>query len=558
MKPLDASGASGVIAPEADRSLLEQARDQAAAATQQASAVPSDQQAILDLPMPQLPADLPPIEPPEFVLAQKITEEGPGVGAGPVGMPGLSGLGAPVSTPEDVLSGLPPEASALIGDAEAVINHAAAPVLDAAHGVLGQAGSAVSNVLGGSSAASAASAAGAGATPAAAALPALPADPVGALMSGIALPALPGIDVLFKPILDLLGSFGTGVMGAFDPTAILSQSSKVIEMAMQVGKGSLGAVEQVWQSQAATAAQDAGQKANSEGLETSQRGIDISELTQRAAAVVQQGNAQLTAIATSFAGQAVALAPVIMTPPAQATLMATATEHLGQAVSVVNATRGDLAGKTAELNGLVSQLVGQNGPAPQEIAQAVMQNVGEPLMSQAEEVATTAAGFDSGTSGTNGLSTSAASYGSGGSAGSGGGAGAFGTGGFGRGGSGGSAGRAGSGGVAGIPSLPGTSGAPGGVALPGGMRAPVAGMPMGAGLGTTPASSSGFMGGPGAAGAAGQRNNNEDEHSRNVDPYRSRTGNDDLTGPLGESTPEVIGATSADEGDGSDYYQDQF
>lgn len=308
-------------------------------------------------------------------------------------------------------------------------------------------------------------------------------------------------------------------------------------MAMQVGKGSLGAVEQVWQSQAATAAQDAGQKANSEGMETSQRGIDISELTQRAAAVVQQGNAQLTTIATSFASQAVALAPVIMTPPAQATLMATATEHLGQAVSVVNATRGDLAGKTAELNGLVSQLVGQNGPAPAEIAQAVMQNVGEPLMSQAEEVATTAAGFDSGTSATNGLSTSAASYGSGGSAGSGGGAGAFGTGGFGRGGSGGSAGRAGSGGVAGIPSLPGTSGAPGGVALPGGMRAPVAGMPMGAGLGTTPASSSGFMGGPGAAGAAGQRNNNEDEHSRNVDPYRSRTGNDDLTGPLGESTP---------------------
>ncbi|NEW43024.1 hypothetical protein GV792_16700 [Nocardia cyriacigeorgica] len=555
MKPLDSPGASGIIAPEANRSVVEQVLDQTAAAAQQASAVPVEQQAILDLPMPQLPADLPPIEPPEFVLAQKITDEGPGMGAAPMGMPGLSGLGAPASAPEDILSGLPPEVSALVGDAGAVVNHAAAPVLDAAQGVLGQAGGAVSGALGGSPVAGAASAAGTAATPAAAAA-ALPADPVGALMSGLALPAIPGIDVLFKPILDLLGSFGTGVMGAFDPTALLSQSSKVIEMAMQVGKGSLGAVEQVWESQAATSAQDAGVKANSEGLETSQRGIDISELTQRAAAVVQQGNAQLTTIATSFASQAVALAPVIMTPPAQASLVATATEHLGQAVSVVNATRGDLMGKTAELNGLVSQLVGQNGPAPAEIAQSVMQNVGEPLMSQAEEVATTAAGFDSGT-GTSGASTTAASYGSGGSSGTGGSGGAFGTG-FGRsGGSGGSMGRGGAGGVSGIPSLPGTSGAPGGVALPGGMRAPIAGMPTGSGLGTTAASSSGFMGGPGAAGAAGQRNN-EDEHSRNVDPYRSRTGNDDLTGPLGESTPEVIGATSTDEGDGSDYYQDQF
>ncbi|MFE3443257.1 hypothetical protein ACFXNW_09505 [Nocardia sp. NPDC059180] len=553
MKPLDAPGASGVIAPEANQSVVEQALDQAAAAAQQASAVPVEQQAILDLPMPQLPADLPPIEPPEFVLAKKITDEGPGMGAAPGGMPGLSGLGAPASAPQDILGGLSPEVSTLVGEAAAVVNHAAAPVLEAAQGVLGQAGGA----LGGSSGAGAASVAGAAATPAAAAA-ALPADPVGALMSGLALPAIPGIDVLFKPILDLLGSFGTGVMGAFDPTALLSQSSKVIEMAMQVGKGSLGAVEQVWESQAATSAQDAGTKANSEGLETSQRGIDISELTQRAASVVQQGNAQLTTIATSFASQAVALAPVIMTPPAQASLVATATEHLGQAVSVVNATRGDLMGKTAELNGLVSQLVGQNGPAPAEVAQAVMQNVGEPLMSQAEEAATTAAGFDSGTgTGTSGASTTAASYGSGGASGTGGSGGAFGTG-FGRsGGSGGSMGRGGAGGVTGIPSLPGTSGVPGGVALPGGMRAPVAGMPLGSSLGTTPASSSGFMGGPGAAGAGGQRNN-EDEHGRNVDPYRSRTGNDDLTGPLGESTPEVIGATSTDEGDGSDYYQDQF
>jgi hypothetical protein len=63
------------------------------------------------------------------------------------------------------------------------------------------------------------------------------------------------------------------------------------------------------------------------------------------------------------------------------------------------------------------------------------------------------------------------------------------------------------------------------------------------------------MGGP--AGAAGQRGN-DDEHSRSVQPYLSPTGNDDLTGPLGESTPDVIGATHSDEIISSDYEQDQF
>ena len=45
-----------------------------------------------------------------------------------------------------------------------------------------------------------------------------------------------------------------------------------------------------------------------------------------------------------------------------------------------------------------------------------------------------------------------------------------------------------------------------------------------------------------------QRSNDE-EHGRTVQPYQSRTGNDDLTGPLGESTPEVIGAVHEDERD---------
>ncbi|MEV6426999.1 hypothetical protein [Nocardia sp. NPDC051463] len=549
MKPLDTAN-SGVIAPTDQTA---SAVDHTAAAAQQSAinAVQSaPSQGLIDVPLGQLPADMPPIEPPEFYLARKISEDSQTLGATPAGMPGLSGN--PASDPSDILAGLPSDVSNMLDSANAAIGHAAAPVLGAAQGVLGQAHGAL-----GGGAGAAASATPAAAVPDMSALPALPADPVAALMSGLTLPALPGVDVLFKPILDLLGSFGTGILGAIDPTKILAESSKVIESAMQVGKGSMATVDQLWQGQAARNAQVAGQKANTEGQDTSQRGFDISDLTTKAAAVVQQGNVQLTGIATSFAAQAAALAPLILTPPAQASLIATATEHLGQAVGVANATRGDLAGKTAELSGLVNQLIAPGGlPQPQEVAQAVMQNIGEPIVAQAQEVAQdtgtkAASALDTGGSGL-GASTNPASANPSSPGGTGSPSGAIG-----------SPSRSGIPSRSGSPSSPATPRAGGlpGATVPPALR-PVAGMPgssLGSGASTTPAGAgnSSFMGG-GAPGAAGQRGNDNDEHARNVDPYQSRTGNDDLTGPLGESTPDVIGATHSDEMVSSDYEQDQF
>ncbi|WP_406278939.1 hypothetical protein OH799_11095 [Nocardia sp. NBC_00881] len=520
MRPLD----SGVIAPEGP--VVEHAAEQNVAIGQQTvldALQNSPAQAVLDLPLPQLPDDMPPIEPPAFVLSRKISEDQHTLGAVPAGLPGLNGAAGPGA--QDI-PGVPHEVSALLGDTGAAINHAAAPVVEGVlSGGLTDAPTAVAAAV----------------NQAAAALPPLPADPVAALMQGVALPGLPGVDMLMKPILDLLGSFGTGVVGALDPTAILSQSSKVIEMAMQVGKGSMATVDQLWQSQAARNAQVTSQQANVEGHETSQRGIDISELTQRAAAVVQQGNAQLLGIASSFATQATALAPVILTPPAQATLIASATEHLGHAMGVVNATRGDLAGKTAELSGMVQQLVAPGGgPAPQELAQAVAQTVGQPILEQAQstatDTATKAAGLDSYAPGTPSTTPSSvhtphspsANHGV-------------------------PSGFPGSPGRPGTPSVPKPTGLPGSAAPP--IR-PIAGAPFGPGApGTTPSGANSFMGSPAAG--AGQRGSDE-EHSRTVQPYLSPTGNDDLTGSLGESTPDVIGATHSDEIISSNYEQDQF
>ncbi|MEU7138882.1 hypothetical protein ABZ942_05470 [Nocardia sp. NPDC046473] len=553
MKPLD----SGVIAPE--ELAMAHSADQHVAIAQQAvldATHNSAAQAILDVPLGQVPDDMPPFEPPEFVLSKRLSEDQHNALGMPGGMPGLNGNQTPDA---QGISGVPSDVSALLGDTHNALQHVAAPVhqaLDQATGVLnGAVGSTPSTVAAAISQATAA-------IPTS--LPALPADPVAALMQGISVPALPGVDMLIKPILDLLSSFGTGVIGALDPTAILSQSSKVIDMAMQVGKGSMTTVEQLWQSQAARNAQATSQQNNVQGQETSKRGIDISDLTQKAAAVVQQGNGQLLTVASSFATQAAAMAPVILTPPAQAALMASATEHLGQAVGIVNATRGDLAGKTGELSGMVQQLVAPGGgPAPQEVAQALAQNVGQPILEQAQstasDTATQAAGLNSPTGTPN--STTAASVTSPSSPST-----------TSHGiptGVPGSPSRTGAGSPSSRPSTPGISSMPKVTALPGTSMSPIrpiSGVPGSTGFGpgatgspSTSAAGTGagnsFMGG-GAGAAGGQRG--EDEHSRTVQPYQSATGNDDLTGPLGESTPDVIGATHSDEIVTSDYEQDQF
>ncbi|WP_328663947.1 hypothetical protein [Nocardia salmonicida] len=543
MKPL--SSDTGVIAPDAAMAAAD------AATASVLGAVPLDSQAILDVSLMQVPEDVAADEEAVFTLAQKITDEAQNGSMSPAGLGGLGGLGTGVQ-PQDILSGVAEDASSALSGLQGTVAQVAAPASAAALTAFDQAKSALT----GTSGAGAANTSGASTS---AAATTLTEDPVAALMSGLSLPALPGVDTLFQPFLDLLSSFGTGVFSGLDPTTILSNSSAVIEQAMSLAQGGVKTVQQVWEGQAADAATTASQQAQTQGQDTSQRGIDISALTQQAAAVVQTGNAQLTTIATTFAAQATALAPTIMLPPTQATLIGLATTHLGEAVSVVNVTRGQLMGYTGELSGVVGQLASQSGlPSPEEVLSAASENIGEPLLTQAEEAftgggdsSTTAASTTAGT--TSPGSTTASSLGSGGSGGSGGGSGAsLGALGTARGGAGGSsAGTPGAG-------TPKTTAAVPGAAVPAGRVMPTVNA---MGSGTTTAAStggtSGMMGGGAGAGGGAGRGNNEEEHGRTVQPYQSRTGNDDLTGPLGESTPDVIGAVHEDERD-EDATADRF
>ncbi|MFC9362233.1 hypothetical protein ACFTZB_37370, partial [Rhodococcus sp. NPDC057014] len=190
--------------------------------------------------------------------------------------------------------------------------------------------------------------------PALPSLPPLPPNPVEALLQGHALPALPGVDELFKPLTDLAGSFGTGTFGAFDPTSVLDMSSGLIDQAMSMSLSGLKVLDQIWQSQAAQAAQSQGVQAQASGTELSERGTEIATTTQTAAASVARGNANLMTISESFAATAVAAAPMVLTPPGQAMLLASAAEHLKAAIGVVTQTRTELNEQTLTMNGLAA------------------------------------------------------------------------------------------------------------------------------------------------------------------------------------------------------------
>lgn len=362
----------------------------------------------------------------------------------------------------------------------------------------------------------------------------LPADPVGDPMKGLALPAIPGLDALFAPFLQLLQAFGTGVLGQLNPATVLSTGSKVIESAAQIGGGALTTVESLWQGEASQSAQESGRQARDHGQETARRGFELSAITDQAAAVVRHGNIQLTAIAQAFAAEATALAPLILTPLGQTALIASATRHLGEAVTVVNTTRGELSVYTAQVQGLIGQLVGQGGgPTPAEVAQALTQNVGGPILEQATELLESgvrAATFTPGDPTESDLSGGLPDTSPAGISGGGGGLGSGGPGGL-------------SGGLLSAPGGPGSS-------IPGGTITNSAD-PFGAGSAGVPGlggpAGSGFLGSPAAAGA-GKGGAGEVPHGRTVQPHRSPAAECELTGNLGAFAPGVIG----DAGDPAD------
>lgn len=210
--------------------------------------------------------------------------------------------------------------------------------------------------------------------------PELPQGAADLIMQGISLPSLPGVDQLFTPLIQLAQSLGSGVFSGVDPVNVLSSASALIDKAAGLSTQGLSSVSQTWSGAGNQAATQINEVAQRSGSELSDRGNAISQTTAAAAESVQRGNAQLATIAQSFASAVVAAAPIALTPPGQAMLLAAAAEHMQAAIAAVNATRSEMLAHTATMNSLAGSIPVPAPPVSDALAAAA------PLAQQASEL----------------------------------------------------------------------------------------------------------------------------------------------------------------------------
>lgn len=186
-------------------------------------------------------------------------------------------------------------------------------------------------------------------------------DAITEVLQSLPVPAVPGIDEMLRPLRDLGDLFGTGIVDALDPSAVLQQSSRMLDGAASLARTALHALPDSWAGAPAEAALDKGRQAQVSAVELSERGDEIGAVTRAATASVERGNVELGGIAQSFLAFATATAPVALTPPGQIALLTAAAEHVSAALAVVARTRGELLGYTTAMNALAAPIA---VPAP--------------------------------------------------------------------------------------------------------------------------------------------------------------------------------------------------
>lgn len=160
------------------------------------------------------------------------------------------------------------------------------------------------------------------------------------------------ISALAKPILDLLASFGTGVLGTGGPGDSLRAASTAIDQVHSLGRTGINLMNTAWDGTGADAATSKALRVQTSAASISDRGNEMATVMGQAAAHVETGNKDLTAIAQSFVNNATAMAPTLGTPAGLTVLVGSAIDHLGQALGVVGRVQNELQTHTASMNEL--------------------------------------------------------------------------------------------------------------------------------------------------------------------------------------------------------------
>ncbi|WP_174189188.1 C40 family peptidase [Nocardia barduliensis] len=160
------------------------------------------------------------------------------------------------------------------------------------------------------------------------------------------------VNALAQPILDLLASFGSGVLPAGGPTDALRSTSSVVDQIHQMGRDSINGMNAAWDGRAADAATAKALRVQTSAATISDRGNEMATVVNQAAGEVETGQKDLTDIAQSFVNTAASMGPVLATPEGLTVLVGSAIDHLNQALNVVGRVQNELQTHTASMNEL--------------------------------------------------------------------------------------------------------------------------------------------------------------------------------------------------------------
>ncbi|MBF6356283.1 C40 family peptidase [Nocardia higoensis] len=186
------------------------------------------------------------------------------------------------------------------------------------------------------------------------------------------------INVLVKPLLDLLGSFGTGVQPSGGPGDALVSTSTALDQLHQFGKASINQLNTAWDGVAADSATSKALRVQTSAATISDRGTEMATVVNQAAAEVETGQKDLNTIVQSFVSTATALGPTVATPQGFTLLVGSAIDHLNQGIGVVGRVRSELDTQTAAITQLTPA---PSSPAVASLPGAITSQAGSGLQS---------------------------------------------------------------------------------------------------------------------------------------------------------------------------------
>ncbi|SEM35159.1 C40 family peptidase [Rhodococcus maanshanensis] len=161
-----------------------------------------------------------------------------------------------------------------------------------------------------------------------------------------------GIDLLARPIIELVDTFGTGVMPSGGPADAMKIASIALDSAYAIGKLGIAELGGVWTGVASDAAVAKADQAQAQQVQLSDRGTEIAGVLTAASHDVNTGMVELEGILQSFISVAVAAGPTLTTPPGQIMIIAAAIDHLSRGLTVVARVRAELTAHTAKMTAL--------------------------------------------------------------------------------------------------------------------------------------------------------------------------------------------------------------